>query len=433
MGPLLVYFGFAWAVLAGVMRPRMAVYGYVAFVSLCPQWLWRYTLADPNFPFQRYIAASAVIGFLLSGMKGNRFSGAALYAAIGAVSYLLLSYLSAFSSIMPSQTEFFMGTVWKIILMLLLAVRLLDSPKKIQCVLWIVIICAGWNAWEINIDYLRRGWSMINLAGYGWARLNANEYSLVMLIVFGFGMAVSLGYDSNLLRVVGLVVAALCMHAIFIAESRGAMLGGLVTVGFLVVLMEKNSRNIGLVIGLIVITSLFAGPSVVKEFSSSFEEEKDVSAESRFYIWSAGVRMCIDRPLLGFGPWAAEYAMGDYYNYSKDRVSRKALHNLALEVATGSGIPAFIGYMAVFVAPWFSLFFQRAYRKRERADVALQVCSLAFLGALPGYFFAAMFNSGALNEVPYIMAAIGIATTCVVKAESSRVGSEQSVEMLSED
>ncbi|TWU29146.1 O-Antigen ligase [Novipirellula artificiosorum] len=391
------------------------MYGYVLFVVLCPQWLWRYTLPDPDFGFQKYIVAATLAGFLLSGMPGNRFRGAALMAVVGVVIFWSLCLLSSYGSIKPDQTAFFMDAIWKVVVMTVVVSRLMDSPARLRVVLWIVLVAVGWNAWEINSDYFSKGYSLINQNG--WALMNANGYALVLLLIFTMGMATALTVESRVARGVALLIAVLCMHAIFIVESRGGMLGAILSVVVLVMFMPKTRLNYGILGTLFVMGMLLAGPSVIKEFSSTFEDERDVSAESRFYIWSAGMRICADYPLLGLGPWAAEYAMADYYNYELDTVGRKALHNLPLEVATGSGIPSLLGYLALFFAPLWALFRRRAYRYEKVSDPILATCTLGLLAAIPAYWFASLFNSGVLVEVPYLLAAIGIATFCLTNEE----------------
>lgn len=409
MGVIFVYAVLLTSCAGGLFRPRYGVYGYITFVSLCPQWLWRYSLPDPDFAFQKYIAGSTLLGYLLSGLKGQKLVGCTKIAALCGLAFLGLSCLSSLTTIAAEPTSIFINAIWKTLLMLYLSVRIIDTPQKALKVLWIVILCVGWNAFELNADYYQRGYSFVNMPGSeGWARMNANAYALVLLLITVLSAAVAATSKYLAQSLGAIVISLLCVNAIYILESRGAMIGllfsGLVFI-YLVPKTRKVVCRISIVLG---VAATLAGPSVAKEFMSSFESDnRDTSAESRFYIWDAGIRICADYPLLGVGPWAGEWLMPSYYKFEKDelKLPTKALHNLTLEVATGSGVPALLAYLGLFFLPLMTL--RRSVRQNSNAH--LQTIALGCLAGIPGYWLASQFNSGALVEVPYIVVGLALA------------------------
>lgn len=418
MGVILVYGIFIVACVGALLRPHYGIYGYIAFVSLCPQWLWRFSLHDPDFAFQKYIAGATIVGYLLSEFRGQRLIGRTRRAIQFGMVFLVLSYASSFQTIAPQATAFFLGTMWKIMLMLYLTVRLIDTPEKTRTALWIVLICVGWNAWELNIDYLKRGYSLVNLPGEEWALMNANAYSLILLLVAVLSFAMAVTANNVIPSLIAAAIGLLCLHAIYILEARGAMLGLIFSAGIFLIFMPKKTSSILRVGVAFAVALILAGPSVVQEFASSFEaaEIQDVSAASRFYIWDAGLRICIDYPLLGVGPWAGEWLVPDYYQFEVDqlRLPTKALHNLTLEIATGSGIPALVAYSAMFLLPLLSL---RIAIRRSVSPI-LRTVAVGSLAAIPGYWVASQFNSGGLIEVPYVV--LGLALTVANQCDWNR-------------
>ena len=118
---------------------------------------------------------------------------------------------------------------------------------------------------------------------------------------------------------------------------------------------------------------------------------------------------------LGVGPWAGEWLVPSYYTYTLQTVGQtKALHNLPLEVATGMGIPAMFLYIAMFFLPLRDM--HRLWRSESDCPTEYRVMSLACLAAIPAYWAASLFNSGALVEVPYLFVALMIA----IAAQSCR-------------
>jgi O-antigen ligase len=174
--------------------------------------------------------------------------------------------------------------------------------------------------------------------------------------------------------------------------------------------MPKSSFNLKAVgVGLLMVVVL-AGPPVVREFSSIFvsQDERDSSADSRFYVWDAGLRISLDNPLLGVGPWAGEALVPSYYRGEIGDVEGKALHNLFFEMSTGAGIPALILYVLFFAAVFIGHF--QLWRSGKWMPSELRTINIAVLCGVPGYLVASVFSSGILIESPYVLVSLGIAS-----------------------
>ena len=406
MGPIFVYTAFAFICIGAFARPTIGAVGYIGFVAFEPTWLWRYQL-DAAFPFQKWIVACLLLGWMLHFFRTRNLSLTSVIPLGLLVAVLALGHLSADGSYAPEKSEVFLRQFNKIVLMSAVVALALSSKRAVEIALVVMAIGISYNAFEINADYYRQGFSLVNQDG--WSKMNANGYALIMLIgtVFTFALA---QYSTSTTVTAGWLFASVVnAHAIMIVESRGAMLGLAVAGVLHLIHMRPSLRSISLTIIISLAALVVAGPPVIAEFASIFAKTLDNSSSSRFDIWDAGFRISLDYPLLGVGPWAGEALVPAYYEGAgKVGAQVIALHNIELEVATGMGIPAMLAYVAFFFLPWNKA---RKMIWKQRGTATNESSAILFgsVLAIPAYWIAAQFNSGALVEIPYLMVAILIA------------------------
>lgn len=414
-GTIAVLMLFAFITISALFQPWKGCAGYGFWAVLCPTWNWRWSL--PLFAYQKYMAGATLIGFLISGMRRQKLSKAGVIAVSGLCIYLVLSFVSAQQSINPVKTALYLDVTWKIALMALLACWTIDSSQKLMLLCWALCIAQGWNAFNVNQTYYQYN---IIVEYFKWNYLDNNVYSISTVPPMAISFALLIYSQKRWMTVLAGMVFVLQMHQLMVLQSRGTMLGAIALVLIGVLLMEKNRKTLTIVGMGFIAGAVLAGPPVVKEFMSSFEQEgeRDSSAESRFKLWSAGAQIMSDHPLLGVGPWCGERFVPKYYEGKVG--TAKALHNLFFEVGTGSGIPALTAYLLYFFAPLYGHF--RLWRKRRHQfSHCMRVCNLAVLAGIPGYFVASMFSSGALVESPYLLVVIGVASLAQVYAGSSNL------------
>ena len=404
MSALFVYGLFLFGCLAGVARPWIGLIIFYVFVVLEPTWNWRWAI-DPYFPYQKYIAASVVCGYALTGFRRASTITSVKWGVAGILGFLAIAYLSTLQSINKEYSYQYMDFLWKIVLMALLTIWMIDSPKKIMTLLWVVVLCSGYNAFQINLQYFQDGYSAYARSAWG-VKGDNNLYSIFTIPVMA--IAVSLAVYGKQLWHRGLAgfIFLLQMHMLMLLESRGSMIGGLL-IGFSFAVLVPKTPRVWLALGGSVLAgAILAGPSVVEEFSSAFEgsETRDNSASSRFEVWHAGMVITADHPLLGVGPNAGRFLVPAFV--PSETRDQKALHNLFFEISTGCGLPATICYFTFFGLVWWKSFRQCRLLKRGAPDwVSVTVLSVGC--GIPGYMLASMFSSGALLESSYLLAAIG--------------------------
>jgi O-antigen ligase len=403
----------AYICFAALSRPYVGLIGYFGWAILKPEYLWAWSLPQ-DLGLQKYIAIATFLGWALQGFPGNSIRGSSLLACLGLVIYLLLSWVSSFQSHDPVQTGFFMSVIWKIVLMTILAARLLDTPEKINALMWVAVLGQGLNAYEINMQYFRDGYAWA--LEYGWGFFDNNTYSILTVPIIAFSASLALVSRHTWQKMLAGGVLILQVHQTLLLESRGCMLGLVAFVAILWSNVPKTPARLLAGIGMLVVVSILAGPPVVKEFDSTFasESNRDESAESRFSLWQAGWEITKDYPLLGLGPWGAETTVPLYYPGGLD-AGRKALHNLFFELTTGSGVPAAIAYLTFLWVPWFAMRRRCRQARGQLSNMDQAVC-LSVIAGVPAFWVSSMFSSGILLESGYLCIAIAIATLSTSRA-----------------
>ncbi len=422
MGALGILILFVGLLIGGLFRPWIGVFGYLFFAILCPQWNWRWSLPDINF--QKFLAAAALLSFLLSGMQYHRLPKWGRIAVVCLAGTLLLNFISGMSSIDPAKTAFFLDVFGKITLMTCLAAGVLSDLKVIRVVCVMLVIAQGWNAFNINQIYWQLGF--LDLNSMTWNFLDNNTYSISSLPIMALAIGLIFADQNRWVRYLAGVILALQLHQIMLLESRGTMLGAILLCTIAVFVMPKNRFNWNVTALSTVAILILAGPPVLKEFSSIFvsEDELDTSADSRYYLWQAGLEITLDNPILGVGPWCGEMVVPTYYRGEMTMGKYKALHNLFFEMSTGAGIPALLLYVSFFLSAFWAHW--KLWRSKLPVPPPLTAVNIAILCGIPGYFLASMFSSGILIESPYVLVVLGIAAVAAnQQADSTEVTPEQ--------
>lgn len=417
LSQIFVYSLLAYICVGALARPHIGVIGYYGFILLQPEWNWRWVIPQ-GMGFQKYIAAATIVGFLVVGLAGNRFTSSASKALTALVAFMGLAFLSYQQSIAPEGTWLYVDSLWKMILMAFIGVRVINTPKRVIALLWVLMLAQGYNAYQINESYLKNGVCFFANSGYGPSGDN-NMYSILTVPIMAVSASIAAYSKPLWQKLFAAGILALQAHEIMLLESRGCMLGAVLMLAIVVVLMPRTPINVWGVACSALLGAALAGPPVVNEFMSSFEsgENRDSSAESRFDLWKAGYQITMDHPVLGVGPWAGQFLVPRYLGMSG---SAKGLHNLYFEIGAGCGIPAAICYFSYFAIAGWACFRLLWRQKREPIPDWLGCLCLAVFPGLIGYMASSMFSAGALLESSYALAAGGLAGTCVWAAEKRR-------------
>ncbi len=427
LGTILVFSCLFAVCLLAIRYPPAGVIGFYGFLLLDPEWNWRWAMPH-DVPLQKSIFVALLIGFGFAGFRIQYQSKSSKWVVSGVVAFFVLCWLSSTQSFSPENSSFFMSVFWKQMLMLTAAIFLLDSPKSLKYLLVVAVVAQGYNALQINLEYFQTGFSRYAHRPWGSTGADNNGYSIITLPIMAGSFALAFFEKRLIVRGVLFGIGMLQIHQIMLMESRGCMLAAVAMFGILVWYMPRKNGNAQLVFTAVLLAGLLAGPSVVKEFNSSFAqgEQQDSSAQSRFYLWKAGWQITMDHPLLGVGPNAARVLVPAYYEGGLEQED-KALHNLFFDVSTGAGVFGFVAYFTIFALPLL-----HAFRTYDAEDDELGALRLAVIAGIPGYLAASMFSSGLLFESCYVLVILG----CVcsnIESYTDRLRADEGLELPTDE
>jgi O-antigen ligase len=416
MGLIFIYAIVVLGCLVAFKDTFWGVLVFYALVFLEPEWNWRWAI-ERGSGLQLYLGIAVLASFVIHGLRGNQFPPWALVTIGSLLAFFGLAKIAQFQSIDARLSAPYMDVLLRVLVIAIVAFRVIDTPKKALIFTWIVIITQAYSAYQINIQYFADGYSRYARRDWGYKGDN-NTYSIFTIPVIALSMSTMLLSERFWVRAVAGVIASLQVHQLMLLESRGSMIGVMLLVAIVYLIVPKNKDRWLMILGSLALGAALAGPSVIEEFSSSFQEGErlDESAASRYTLWKAGFEITSDYPLFGVGPFAGQL-MVPRYAIEYSNLPRKGLHNLFFEISTGCGVPAAVAYLAFFTVP--CLVAWRIYlRDRKRMPTPFAIPILSLCCGIPGYMLASMFSSGALLESAYTLVACGGGALCAYQRVS---------------
>jgi O-antigen ligase len=308
----------------------------------------------------------------------------------------------------------------KVVLIFVLMLNTLDSPKRLRAFTWLIVIASAYLASRAVLDYVRGA----NLIEYGRVRgavggvfRNPNDLALNLVAFLPFAIGAALRRTGGALERAGGAAAALAMlAAIICTHSRSGALGlvamALVIAGF------GLRRRPGLVIGagLCVVLALPVVPASFWNRMASITDERlddTGSREARAILLRESLDAFWDAPLTGVGA-------GQFKNYQPDEREEawRETHNLILQLGTELGIFGVLIFMGLIAAGVLAIGKARRLLRTngppgadrpavspEEADF-LDAHTAASAAALAGWFVCALFASVAYNWTFYYVLAL---------------------------
>jgi O-antigen ligase len=318
----------------------------------------------------------------------------------------------------------------KVILVYLLAVNVIDSPDRLDRLVWVLVLALGYIGFRAILDYALG----LNMVGHG-TRVrgavggilgNPNDLALNMVAFVPLAVTIALQRVSTFKRLVAAACALFMVGAVVASGSRGGFLGFVMMLVVFAAMIVP--RRPGLVVaGALAILCVL--PVLPAEYwhrlASITDSSKDDfgSTEARRTLLSESWRAFVENPLTGVG--AGEFK--DWDPNGREQAWHES-HNVVLQVAAELGIFGVVlflflvgrGFAAVYQA---RRVIQRARRSRRvrvgagRKDVPaprlepgeldrLDAHTAAMAASLAGWFVCALFGSVAYNWTFYYLLAL---------------------------
>ena len=367
--------------------------------------------------------AAMVFGRVGRGLTVTRITPE-LIAVVGLGALILAT--APFSIWMGGAVHTFTDIYVKIILIFVLMLNTLTTPKRIDRFLWLIVIASGYIGFRAVFDYARG----INLVENGRVQgavggmfKNPNDLALNMVAVVPFAALFVMRSVGVIRRLVAAGCAVMMLGAVVASQSRSGTIGLGVMMLFLGAPIVRRRPGIAVAGVLALVLALPLMPSSYwHRLSSITDQSQDEtgSREARRILLMESFRAFLEHPLTGVGA-------GQFKNYDpEDRQEAwRESHNIVLQVAAELGV---FGLVLLFFMIGRAAFAGRYTRRllRRAAPRAPGVAqpptvisgeehtwltwhTTATTAALAGRFVCALFASVAYNWTFYDLLALAIA------------------------
>ena len=339
-------------------------------------------------------------------------------------------------SIWPGGSfNLFTDSYLKLLVVFVLMMNTLTTPKRIEQITWVIVLCCGFIAGRSVFDYAR-GINLVEgnrLAGpVGGIFGNPNDLAMNMVTFLPAAAIVALSTRYSISkRMLAALASALMLATVVFTKSRGGFLGLAVVLLTLVFLGRRVRPGFGT---MAVVAVLCAAPFMPATFwermASIVDDRKDKeeftgTREARWTVMKEGIKTFADRPLTGVGA-------GQFQNYNPPgrKEAWRETHNAPIQVAAETGIVGFAAFMFLVVRAGLGARTIRQLLKRPKkgqpdplqsvltdADrKAMQAYTVALTAGFLGWFVCSLFASVAYNWTFYYLLALIAASREMVMA-----------------
>ena len=345
---------FAGATFVAILDPSFALSFFLGMLFIRP---WE---LDPNntlfLALPRLLAVMTAGSFFLRELMNGRLRLLRDRPTVLMLIFGLLVFASTFvTRDVGSAQGDFRDTFFKVMAVFLLTSQIIQSDESyvdvkgalIIAIFGVVILGLQKNYLDGVVGEQIGGKERLKYVGL---LADPNDLTAIVALCFPFtwtALLKKLMPFPRVLASVGLLAASFLVVAVlFFAQSRGAVLAVMVSLGLMVVLRYRLRLLPVLLIGTM---TIFVLQKAVTAGRSS--DDLSESSSSRLNYWKTGVRMAIAKPFLGVG--YKEYP-ANYERYAPEILyewGERTAHSTWVLILAECGIPALL----VFVALWWEI------------------------------------------------------------------------------
>ena len=350
---------------------------------------------------------------------------------LGLICFGLVILVTAPFSIWPGGAfELFFDSYLKIVIVFVLMMNTLTTPRRVEQLTWLILMCCGYIAFRAVFDYAR-GVNLVEggrVAGavsgiFG----NPNDLALNMVTFMPAGLMVALTPRYSVVRrLTAAGIVALMLATVVFTKSRGGALG----MGAMLTAMLFLGRKIRpgftvMALAAVLLATPFMPASFWSRMATIADEQQDKtqftgSAEARRVVMEEGIDAFMERPITGVGA-------GQFKNYNPPgrRERWRETHNALIQVAAETGVFGLAAFIFLIVRGAMAAARTRRLLSRPRKRGAfdplrltmsdgdrqtLYAYAAAMTAGLVGWFTCALFASVAYSWTFYYLLALIVAT-----------------------
>jgi O-antigen ligase len=303
--PIAVVLGILWVV-TSLTRPMIGLYGFAIFILVRPNEFIPF-LALPHL--EKIIVAPVLIGLAFRMVRQSAYKFNLNNIDKLVALFVVITLMSVGTSIWAKEAMKNWFIIWRLFLIYVLVVSLIDTEKLLRSFIMICILTTGFHVVTATVNYYRGPiWFEMGIdramgldTSYGAP--NALAATIAYTLPFMSQYIKSTHTKLRKYLLVGLFVVSI--WCIIITGSRTGM-AAVILFTFLVVLQGRNRVRNTLIGAMLLLVAYVAMPGQYRaRFASTTDFSSQtgaaMSAQGRVDGLVNGAKMLLDRPLLGVG------------------------------------------------------------------------------------------------------------------------------------
>jgi probable O-glycosylation ligase (exosortase A-associated) len=409
------------------LRPHVGILAWCWVSYMNPHRLsWSFAY---EFPVAMVVGLATLIAWMLSREPKK--------LQINAVSGLLLAFFVWMSfanlfAMVPDLAFEKWDRCFKILLMTFVTMALITSRERLHALIWIIVLSLAFFGIKGGIFTILQGGEAHVWGPPGSFIADNNALAMALIMVLPLLRYLQMHTESRLTRMGLYGSMVLMVFSIIGSQSRGAFVGAIAMLIFLL-LKSRQRLVVGvLAVGLVAVSAAFVPQVWIDRMKTIETYKQDGSALHRLEVWEFAIKVVRDRPIVG-GGFRVSYDDNIYLSYIPDARGGhgKNFHSVYFEVLGELGFVGLFLYLALMLAAWRSGSRVIALT-RDRPDLSwandlarmVQVC-------LVGFATAGAFQNLAFFDLYFHLVAILFATQLIVgKALQERSMAQTSEAMI---
>ena len=295
-----------------------------------------------DFPFSQLVAVTLLLAFILS-REPRRMPWNSV--TIVWLIFFAWTYFTTLLALAPNTAAIEWSRWWKINLLSLLTLLIINDRRRLQLLVWVIVISLGFYGIKGGLWTLLTGGKYMVL-GPQKSFIGGNTViGLALVMVLPLMRYLQLCTERRLLRIAWWGAIGLTTLAIFGTHSRGAFLA-IVAVGAWLAL--KSPRRVPLLLAMAIMTPAILNfmPQHWYEKMETIERyEEDGSAMGRINAWWFAFNLAKDRPITGGGFRTFQPSL--FNIYAPDPDDFHDAHSIYFEVLAEQGFVGLALYLTL--------------------------------------------------------------------------------------
>ncbi|MGD1876730.1 MAG: putative O-glycosylation ligase, exosortase A system-associated [Kiloniellaceae bacterium] len=277
---------------------------------------------------------------------------------INAVTGLLLAYLFWMSfanlfALVPDLAFDKWEEIVKILVMTFIAMILINNRERLHAFIWVIIASLMFFGVKGGIFTILSGGSYHVWGPPGSFIEDNNALAMALLMVLPLLWYLQIHSESKLLRLTLFASLGLFAFSIIGSQSRGAFLGSVMMMGFLVLKSRRRVMFGVTIVAVLIVAAAFVPDTWIDRMRTIETYQEDGSAMTRLEVWGFAVKIALDHPIFG-GGFRVSYDDSIFLRYIPDALTGggRNFHSIYFEVLGELGFIGLGLFLALMAAAW---------------------------------------------------------------------------------